>query len=143
MSPELALDGQLSAKSDVFSFGILCLEVISGRQNTDINLLGTEMQTLLSWVRPSTLILLSILIIIKSVPYCLTGAPNAHCNEARVPRKTLGMGFLLATLPIAPRKLLDNSVIEAALTLLKSNPHDQMISICIILKVFFSSKNTN
>jgi serine/threonine protein kinase len=49
MSPELALDGQLSAKSDVFSFGILCLEVISGRQNTDINLLGTEMQTLLSW----------------------------------------------------------------------------------------------
>lgn len=50
MSPELALDGQLSAKSDVFSYGILCLEVISGRQNTDINLLGTEMQTLLSWV---------------------------------------------------------------------------------------------
>ncbi|XP_024387872.1 cold-responsive protein kinase 1 [Physcomitrium patens] len=49
MSPELALEGQLSAKADVFSFGILCLEVISGRQNTDINLLGTEMQTLLSW----------------------------------------------------------------------------------------------
>lgn len=50
MSPELALEGQLSAKSDVFSFGILCLEIISGRQNTDINYLGTEMQTLLSWV---------------------------------------------------------------------------------------------
>lgn len=49
MAPELALDGQLSAKSDVFSFGILCLEVVSGRPNTDINLLGTEMQTLLSW----------------------------------------------------------------------------------------------
>jgi hypothetical protein len=51
MSPELALEGNLSAKSDVFSYGILCLEVISGRHNTDINLLGTEMQTLLSWVQ--------------------------------------------------------------------------------------------
>lgn len=70
MSPELALDGQLSAKSDVFSFGILCLEVISGRQNTDINLLGTEMQTLLSWVRPSTLLLLGILIIIGAPKVC-------------------------------------------------------------------------
>ena len=52
MSPELALDGQLSAKSDVFSYGIICVEMISGRQNTDINLLGTEMQSLLGWVQP-------------------------------------------------------------------------------------------
>ncbi|KAG0605146.1 hypothetical protein M758_9G035100 [Ceratodon purpureus] len=49
MAPELALEGQLSAKSDVFSYGILCLEILSGRQNTDINLLGTEMQSLLGW----------------------------------------------------------------------------------------------
>ena len=52
MSPELALEGQLSAKADVFSYGILCLELISGRQNTDITLLGTEMQSLLTWVQP-------------------------------------------------------------------------------------------
>lgn len=51
MSPELALEGHLSAKADVFSFGILCLEVVSGRSNTDINLLGTEMVNLLSWVQ--------------------------------------------------------------------------------------------
>ncbi|KAK3000459.1 hypothetical protein RJ639_021060 [Escallonia herrerae] len=33
MSPEYALDGLFSEKSDVFSFGVLLLEVISGRKN--------------------------------------------------------------------------------------------------------------
>ncbi|XP_058074995.1 uncharacterized protein LOC131223546 [Magnolia sinica] len=34
MSPEYALDGLFSVKSDVFSFGIILLEIISGRKNT-------------------------------------------------------------------------------------------------------------
>ncbi|XP_060675117.1 G-type lectin S-receptor-like serine/threonine-protein kinase At4g27290 isoform X2 [Ziziphus jujuba] len=33
MAPEYAVDGQFSAKSDVFSFGILLLEIISGKRN--------------------------------------------------------------------------------------------------------------
>ncbi|GMJ10251.1 hypothetical protein like AT4G27290 [Hibiscus trionum] len=33
MAPEYAIDGQFSVKSDVFSFGILLLEIISGRKN--------------------------------------------------------------------------------------------------------------
>ncbi|RDX65312.1 G-type lectin S-receptor-like serine/threonine-protein kinase, partial [Mucuna pruriens] len=33
MAPEYAVDGQFSVKSDVFSFGILVLEVICGRRN--------------------------------------------------------------------------------------------------------------
>ncbi|RDY00787.1 Cysteine-rich receptor-like protein kinase 10, partial [Mucuna pruriens] len=33
MAPEYAADGQFSVKSDVFSFGILVLEVICGRKN--------------------------------------------------------------------------------------------------------------
>ncbi|GKV08866.1 hypothetical protein SLEP1_g20438 [Rubroshorea leprosula] len=33
MAPEYAFDGQFSIKSDVFSFGILLLEIISGRKN--------------------------------------------------------------------------------------------------------------
>ncbi|KAA8519927.1 hypothetical protein F0562_014163 [Nyssa sinensis] len=33
MSPEYALDGQFSVKSDVFSFGVLLLEIISGKKN--------------------------------------------------------------------------------------------------------------
>ncbi|KAK9989082.1 hypothetical protein SO802_029321 [Lithocarpus litseifolius] len=34
MSPEYALEGLFSIKSDVFSFGVLLLEIVSGRRNT-------------------------------------------------------------------------------------------------------------
>ncbi|XP_010273261.1 PREDICTED: G-type lectin S-receptor-like serine/threonine-protein kinase At4g03230 isoform X2 [Nelumbo nucifera] len=34
MSPEYALDGLFSIKSDVFSFGVVLLEIISGKKNT-------------------------------------------------------------------------------------------------------------
>jgi serine/threonine protein kinase len=34
MSPEYALDGHFSVKSDVFSFGVMVLEIISGKRNT-------------------------------------------------------------------------------------------------------------
>ncbi|CAN1783589.1 G-type lectin S-receptor-like serine/threonine-protein kinase At4g03230 [Linum perenne] len=34
MSPEYALDGNFSIKSDVFSFGVVLLEIISGQRNT-------------------------------------------------------------------------------------------------------------
>ncbi|XP_059437344.1 receptor-like serine/threonine-protein kinase SD1-6 [Corylus avellana] len=34
MSPEYAMDGLYSIKSDVFSFGVLVLEIVSGRKNT-------------------------------------------------------------------------------------------------------------
>jgi hypothetical protein len=46
MSPEYALEGLFSIKSDVFSFGVLLLEIVSGRKNTgfyqtdSIHLLG-------------------------------------------------------------------------------------------------------
>ncbi|CAA2954749.1 G-type lectin S-receptor-like serine threonine-kinase At4g03230 isoform X2 [Olea europaea subsp. europaea] len=47
MSPEYALDGLFSIKSDVFSFGVVVLEIISGKRNTGfygsteaLNLLG-------------------------------------------------------------------------------------------------------
>ncbi|GMY09979.1 G-type lectin S-receptor-like serine/threonine-protein kinase At4g03230 isoform X1, partial [Fagus crenata] len=34
MSPEYALDGIFSIKSDAFSFGVVLLEIISGKKNT-------------------------------------------------------------------------------------------------------------
>jgi serine/threonine protein kinase len=34
MSPEYALDGLFSVKSDVFSFGVVLLEILSGKKNT-------------------------------------------------------------------------------------------------------------
>lgn len=33
MSPEYAMHGRFSVKSDVFSFGIVLLEIISGKMN--------------------------------------------------------------------------------------------------------------
>lgn len=33
MSPEYAMDGIFSVKSDVFSYGVLLLEIVSGRRN--------------------------------------------------------------------------------------------------------------
>lgn len=46
MAPEYALEGLFSIKSDVFSFGVLVLEIISGKKNTgfyqthSLNLVG-------------------------------------------------------------------------------------------------------
>ena len=33
MAPEYAMHGQFSVKSDVFSFGVLVLEIVTGRKN--------------------------------------------------------------------------------------------------------------
>lgn len=49
MAPEYAIHGYLSVKTDVFSFGILVLEIISGRKNHD-KLLGPEKYDLLNYV---------------------------------------------------------------------------------------------
>eukprot|EP00253_Pinus_taeda_P029350 PITA_29350 len=49
MPPEYAMLGQVSVKTDVYSFGVLVLEIITGRKNTDYNL-PPEMQILLGWV---------------------------------------------------------------------------------------------
>ena len=35
MSPEYAVFGKFSMKSDVFSFGVILLEIVSGKKNSD------------------------------------------------------------------------------------------------------------
>ena len=49
MSPEYAMNGVYSTKSDVFSFGVLLLEIISGKKNTD-SIDGTLMLNLIGHV---------------------------------------------------------------------------------------------
>jgi len=49
LAPEYATRGQLSDKVDVYSFGILVLEIISGRRNIDDSL-PIDQIYLLDWV---------------------------------------------------------------------------------------------
>lgn len=46
MSPEYALDGHFSVKSDVFSFGVVVLEIISGKRNTGFYQADNELSLL-------------------------------------------------------------------------------------------------
>ncbi len=48
MAPEYALRGQLTEKADVFSFGVVVLELISGRSNFDLRL-PSDTAYLLDW----------------------------------------------------------------------------------------------
>jgi len=49
MAPEYAMEGLFSVKSDVFSFGVLVLEIICGRKNSGFYL-SEHGQTLLLYV---------------------------------------------------------------------------------------------
>ena len=53
MAPEYAMFGQFSTKSDVFSFGILILEIVSGKKNTSYHN-GENVEYLLNYVSRNT-----------------------------------------------------------------------------------------
>ncbi|KAJ7968534.1 Receptor-like kinase [Quillaja saponaria] len=48
LAPEYAFGGQLTMKADVYSFGVLILEIVSGRSSSKENLGGTQ-KFLLEW----------------------------------------------------------------------------------------------
>lgn len=50
MAPEYVMHGELSVKADVFSFGVLVLELISGKRNATFKS-EVDAQNLLQWVR--------------------------------------------------------------------------------------------
>lgn len=49
MAPEYAMYGQFSVKSDVFSFGVLVLEILSGQKNHNFQQ-GENVEDLASFV---------------------------------------------------------------------------------------------
>lgn len=49
LAPEYALRGHLTEKADVFGFGVVALEIVSGRPNSDPTL-EEEKVYLLDWV---------------------------------------------------------------------------------------------
>ncbi|KAK8705866.1 hypothetical protein V6N13_049452 [Hibiscus sabdariffa] len=48
LAPEYAMRGHLTEKTDVFAFGVVCLEIVSGRPNSDSGLEEDQMY-LLEW----------------------------------------------------------------------------------------------
>jgi len=55
MAPEYATSGKLTDKSDIFSFGVVLLELITGRKPVDpMQPLGQE--SLVEWVRLSIIL---------------------------------------------------------------------------------------
>ncbi|KAE9610547.1 putative protein kinase RLK-Pelle-DLSV family [Lupinus albus] len=48
MAPEYVMNGNLSVKADVFSYGVLVLELITGQRNSAFNL-DVDAQSLLDW----------------------------------------------------------------------------------------------
>lgn len=59
MAPEYVMHGKLSVKADVFSFGVLILELISGQKNSTFSQ-DPSSQNLLDWVRLQLSVLDSI-----------------------------------------------------------------------------------
>jgi hypothetical protein len=49
LAPEYALLGQLTKKADVYGFGVLLLEIISGRSSSKAAF-GEELLVLVEWV---------------------------------------------------------------------------------------------
>ena len=50
LAPEYALGGQLTKKADIYSFGVLILEIISGRSSARRTNGGGSHKFLLEWV---------------------------------------------------------------------------------------------
>ncbi|TYH31374.1 hypothetical protein ES288_A01G168500v1 [Gossypium darwinii] len=48
MAPEYVMNGRLSVKADVFSFGVVVLELVSGQRNSSFNL-DVDAHSLLEW----------------------------------------------------------------------------------------------
>lgn len=56
MAPEYVHKGHFSTKSDVFSFGVLVLEIVTGLKNNQVHLFDNEIVGLVGYVSMSEIL---------------------------------------------------------------------------------------
>ncbi|KAH0703175.1 hypothetical protein KY285_017453 [Solanum tuberosum] len=61
MAPEYAMEGLFSTKSDVFSFAVLLLEIVSGRKNNSMFTNMVRVSLILAWIRADGPLLIAVL----------------------------------------------------------------------------------
>ena len=124
MSPEYAMEGRFSEKADVFSLGVLLLEIISGRKNNSFK--EHESLSLLSYVCYLPQILLEDFVCLSFVCYFI----NDHIFLYTLAVNTFILMFFQAWRLWNENNIL--SLIDATV----SDPHfkDQILK-CIKLSI--------
>jgi hypothetical protein len=111
MAPEYAMQGQLSVKADVYSFGVLLLELMSGRKNMDFNL-SLELQILLKWAWG--------LYTQRNIVDIIDSAITETCNDKEQLFRCIQVGFLCtqAEASLRPTMSTVNMMLSTPFTML-------------------------
>lgn len=87
MAPEYAMRGYLTDKADVYSFGIVALEIVSGKSNTNYRP-KEEFVYLLDWVRYTHLnFVFDCLALVLLHALEILVVPHSICMTSTVPVK--------------------------------------------------------
>ncbi|XP_060210315.1 G-type lectin S-receptor-like serine/threonine-protein kinase At1g11330 [Lycium barbarum] len=90
MAPEFAMEGAFSIKSDVFSFGVLMLEIVSGRRTTSLQQFDRPLNLIGATDRPTMSDVISMLgnesmpLATPKQPAFFTGRKEAESNSSGI-----------------------------------------------------------